>query len=318
MLGIAYSANIGGMATLIGTPPNLIFLELYHQLFPNVPEIGFMDWMMIGAPLSVTFAISGWYILTHFIFKLPADAFFDGSETINQQLQELGPIRKDEVRTLVIFSLAALLWMTGSDIKISDDFIIHGWRTWLHLELVSDSAIAIATSSLLFMIPSNDRKGKALLSWKRTREIPWGILLLFGGGFAMAGGFESSGLSNLVENLFTNMPVLPPLVLLALVCIFVTFQTEITSNSAVTTLILPILAMGSVVFHLDPRFLMIAATLSASCAFMMPIATPPQAIVYGTGYVTIKQMMKAGIWFNILGLILTISMFAIIHLFFWG
>lgn len=318
MLGIAYSANIGGMATLIGTPPNLIFLELYHQLFPDVPEIGFTDWMLIGAPLSFTFCLTGWFILTHFIFKLPKEDFFDGRESILNLLKELGPIRKDEVRAVSIFGLAAFLWMTGSDIKISDDFIIHGWRSLLNLPLVTDPAIAIISSSLLFIIPSNEKKGQALLNWDTTKQLPWGILLLFGGGFAMAGGFESSGLSKLVELMFVNMPALPPLILLALVCVFVTFQTEITSNSAVTTLILPILAAGSVVYSLDPRLLMISATLSASCAFMMPIATPPQAIVYGSGYVTIKQMMRAGIWFNILGLFLTITLFSIIHLFIWN
>jgi sodium-dependent dicarboxylate transporter 2/3/5 len=318
MLGIAYASNIGGMATLIGTPPNLIFLEMYHQLFPSRPEIGFMDWMMIGFPISVVFLISGWFILTRYIFKLPAEDFFNGKDNIKMQLKALGPIKKDEVRTLVIFGLAALLWMSGSDIKISDDFIIHGWRTWFNLPMVSDPAVAIITAVLLFIIPSGEKKGEALLSWKVTKELPWGILLLFGGGFALAGGFESSGLSKLVEIMFVNMPALPPLVMLTLVCIFVTFQTEITSNSAVTTLILPILAAGSVVYSLDPRLLMISATLSASCAFMMPIATPPQAIVYGSGYVSIRQMMKAGIWFNILGLAITIGMFSILHLFFWN
>ena len=318
MLGIAYGSNIGGMATLIGTPPNLIFLEMYHQLFPNAAEIGFMDWMMIGFPLSTMFLFTGWYILTHFIFRLPHEEYSDSSENISDQIKELGAIRKDEVRTLLIFGLAALLWMSGSDIKISEDFIIRGWRTLLDLNLVSDPAVAVITASLLFMIPSHEKKGQALLNWKATNELPWGILLLFGGGFALAGGFESSGLSHLVQNLFTNLPAWPPLLIMAIVCVFVTFQTEITSNSAVTSLILPILATGAVVFGIDPRLLMIPATLSASCAFMMPIATPPQAIVYSSGYVNIRQMMKAGIWFNILGLVLTIGMFALIQVFVWG
>ncbi len=274
--------------------------------------------MMIGFPLSVTFILSGWYILTHFIFRLPKEDFFAGKDNIKEQLIELGPIRKDELRSVLIFAFAALLWMTGSDIKISDDLVIHGWRSILNLKLVSDPAVAVLASVLLFIIPSGKKNGKSLLPWKATKELPWGILLLFGGGFAIAGGFESSGLTTMVANVFTQMPLLPPLVILSIVCVFVAFQTEITSNSAVTTLILPILAAGSGVFGTDPRLLMISATLSASCAFMMPIATPPQAIVYGSGYVTIRQMMKAGIWFNILGLILTISLFSIIHLFIWN
>ncbi len=317
VLGIAYSANIGGMATLIGTPPNLIFLQIYHEMFPDRPPIGFLEWMLIGFPLSVTFILSGWYILSHWIFPLPKTDFFQGNVNIQEQIKALGPIRKDEVRSLSIFGLAAILWMTGSDIRISDEFVIHGWRSLLGLELVTDPAIAVATSLLLFILPSGKDDGKALLPWKATKELPWGILLLFGGGFAIAGGFESSGLTKIVSDVFTQMPVLPPLILLSIVCVFVAFQTEITSNSAVTTLVLPILAAGSAVFGTDPKFLMISATLSASCAFMMPIATPPQAIVYASGYVTIKQMMKAGIWFNLLGISLTIILFSIIHYFFW-
>ena len=317
MLGIAYGSNIGGMATLIGTPPNLIFLELYHQLFPDRPEIGFTDWMILGFPLSVTFLLSGWYILTRFIFHIPKSSLKGGGETVHEQLKALGPIRKDEVRTSVVFAIAALLWITGSDIQISDDLIIHGWRSLLGLKMVSDPAIAVLTACLLFVIPS-DKEGKhALLKWSATKELPWGILLLFGGGFALAGGFESSGLGHLVESLFTNLPAWPPLLIMALVCVFVTFQTEITSNSAVVTLILPILASGATVFGIDPRLLMIPATLSASCAFMMPIATPPQAIIYGSGYVTVRQMMKAGIWFNLLGLALTIGLFSVISYLIW-
>lgn len=317
MLGIAYAADIGGMATLIGTPPNLIFLEMYAQLFPDAPVIGFLDWMMIGLPLSIVFMGSGWFILTHFIFRFPKTALFEGSIGIDQQLKNLGPMRRDEKWTGLIFLTAAVLWMTGSDIHISESFIIHGWRTILNLPFVSDSAVAVAMSALLFLIPSKERKGKALLTWDKARRIPWGILFLFGGGFAIAGGFEISGLSKLVEGLFSELPPMSSIAIIAIVAIFVTFLTELTSNSAITNLLLPILATASIVLAIDPRLLMITATFSASCAFMMPIASPTQAIVFGSGYVSIKQMMRVGIWFNLLGVVLIIILFAFISRFVW-
>ncbi len=318
MLGIAYAADIGGMATLIGTPPNLIFLEMYHELVPNVPAIGFMDWMLIGLPLSIVFMTAGWFMLTHYIYKLPSDDLFKDSLGISTQLKEMGPMTRDEKFTAYIFLAAALLWMTGSNIQITDNFTLYGWRHLLNLPNVSDSAVAIATASLLFLLPSSERKGKALLSWKKARELPWGILLLFGGGFAIAGGFGLSGLSKLVEAIFSNLPPLSPLLIIAIVCIFVTFLTELTSNSAITNLLLPILAVGALAMQIDPKLIMIPATLSASCAFMMPIASPTQAIVFGSGYVSITQMIRTGIWFNLLGVILIMILFAIISTFWWG
>ena len=318
MLGIAYAADIGGMATLIGTPPNLIFLEMYSQLFPDVPSIGFLEWMIINLPLSILFMASGWFILTHFIYKLPAQDLFQQRTGISRQLKELGPMSRDEKLTGLIFFLAALLWMTGSDIKINENLTIHGWRYGLGLEYVSDSAVAVATATLLFLLPSKQKKGEALLNWSRAREVPWGILLLFGGGFAIAGGFELSGLSKLVENMFANLPALHPLLIVGIVCVFVTFITELTSNSAIANLLLPILATGAVVLGIDPKLLMIPATLSASCAFMMPIASPTQAIVFGSGYVSITQMMRTGIWFNLLGVSLIMILFTFISIFFWG
>jgi sodium-dependent dicarboxylate transporter 2/3/5 len=318
MLGIAYSADIGGMATLIGTPPNMIFLEMYGQLFPAAPEIGFLEWFLICSPLSIIFIYTGWILLTRIIHKLPKSNIYEDKETVKNKLQELGPMSRDEKITGLVFLLAALLWMTGSDIRISDDFIIHGWRYWFGLEYVSDAIVAIGTAMLLFFIPSKRKKGKALMSWKNTKDVPWGILLLFGGGFAIAGGFQLSGLDKIIEHIFTEMPIMAPLVVVAIVSLFVTFLTELTSNSAVTNLVLPILATAAIVLNIDPKLLMIPATLSASCAFMMPIASPTQAIVYGSGYVTIKEMMKTGVWFNLLGVGLIMGLFSLIYTFWWS
>ena len=311
MLGIAYAADIGGMATIIGTPPNLIFLEMYAQLFPDRPPVGFVEWMMFGLPLSIVFMFIGWYMLTHWIFRFPQSDLLSGAKSLRDQIKALGPITRDEKASGVIFLMAVILWITGSDIAISDRFTIHGWRSILELEYVTDPAVAIGAAILLFMVPSSDPNKISLLPWRRSREIPWGILLLFGGGFAIAGGFEISGLSGLLEQSFQNMPRMAPLLLVAFIAIAVTFITELTSNTAITNLILPILATGALAFAIDPRLIMIPATLSASCAFMMPIASPTQTIIFGTGYVSIRQMMRAGIWFNILGIVLVVLIFAI-------
>ena len=191
-------------------------------------------------------------------------------------------------------------------------------RPWWKHPLVFGSIGLLLAMIVYWLIPSKRKKGKTLLSWKKAKEVPWGILLLFGGGFAIAGGFELSSLSRLVEGLFSNLPALSPLLIVALVCIFVTFLTELTSNSAITNLLLPILATAAIVFGIDPRLLLVPATLSASCAFMMPIASPTQAIVFGSGYVSIRQMMRAGIWFNLLGVGLIMILFTIISLFWWN
>ena len=309
MLGIAYSADIGGMATLIGTPPNLVFMELYHELFPELPKIGFTQWMMMGLPISITFLFTGWLLMTKVIFRMPKINIFKTKDIIKGLLNDLGKLRRDEMASGLVFLSAAILWVTGSDITLSESFTIHGWRSSFGLEMVSDASIAVATSLLLFVIPSKDKPKEMLLTWKKARELPWGILLLFGGGFAIAGGFNSSGLSSLIGNLFTNLEIDNPFIIIIIVCLILTFLTEITSNTATTTLILPILAKASAVLGLDPRILMIPATLSASCAFMMPIASPTQAIVFGSGHIKIKQMIRAGILFNLLGVIIVTGVF---------
>ena len=318
MLGIAYAADIGGMATLIGTPPNLVFMEMYHELFPDLPAIGFTQWMMMGLPISIIFLFTGWLLMTKVIFRMPKLKVFTSKDLIKDMLKALGKLRRDEVASGLVFLSAALLWVTGSDIMLSDSFTIHGWRSALGLEMVSDASIAVGTSLLLFLIPSKDRPEEKLLTWNKVRELPWGILLLFGGGFAIAGGFNSSGLSNIIGNLFAQLDINSPILIVIIVCFVLTFLTEITSNTATTNLILPILAKASAVLGLDPRILMIPATLSASCAFMMPIASPTQAIVFGSGHVKIKQMIKAGILFNLWGVIVVTSVFYVLAKFVFG
>ena len=318
MLGIAYSADMGGMTTLIGTIPNMVFAELHHELFPNLPKVGFTQWMMIGLPISATFVFTGWLLMTKVIFRMPKITVFENKDMIKNLLKDLGKLKRDELISGLIFLSAVILWITGSDITLSESFTIHGWRTIFGLEMVSDASIAVATSLLLFMIPSEDRPKEMLLTWQKARELPWGILLLFGGGFSIAGGFNSSGLSNVVGSLFVNLEIDNPFFIIIIVCLILTFLTEITSNTATTNLVLPILAKASVVLGLDPRILMIPATLSASCAFMMPIASPTQAIVFGSGYVKIKQMIRAGILFNLWGVIVITLVFYLLAKYVFG
>jgi len=318
MLGIAYSADIGGMATLVGTPPNMVFSEMYHSLFPDLPQIGFGQWMLMGLPISIVFIFTGWLLMTKVIYRLPNKKLLKNKHLIKDLIKDLGKLRRDEFLSGLVFLIAAILWITGADISLSDNLTFKGWRSTFELTKVTDASIAIGAAVLLFIIPSKDKSKSTLLTWKKAKTLPWGILLLFGGGFALAGGFTSSGLSNLIGQLFELVTIDSPIIIVAIVCLVLTFLTEITSNTATTNLLLPILAKASAVLGIDPRYLMIPATLSASCAFMMPVASPTQAIIFGSGHVKIKQMIKAGVLFNILGIIIVTSVFFLLSKYVFG
>lgn len=304
MLGLAYAADIGGMSTVIGTPPNLVFLEMYETLFPNLQVVGFVTWMIMVLPMSIVFLFTGWWILVKFIFKMPNERIMGGYEVIKSSYFELGKITPDEKRAGFVFLLAAVLWLTGSDIHFGPTFTLHGWRYYLGIPEAKDAAVAIFAAMLLFIIPSSKPNRNSILKWQDTKAVPWGILLLFGGGLALAGGFQMSGLGTLVGESFSQWNINSTSSAVFSISFILTFLTEITSNTAITNLILPIIAEASKAFQMDPRILMIPATLSASCAFMMPVASPTQAIVFGSGYVGIKDMIKAGLWFNLIGIIL--------------
>ncbi|MGE0708469.1 MAG: DASS family sodium-coupled anion symporter [Planctomycetota bacterium] len=310
MLGIAYAADIGGMATPVGTPPNLVLIDQLPELLPGAPAIGFGQWLALGLPLSALFLLSGWWVLTRRVFPLASEPVFGESHVVHEALERLGPVRRDEVLAGLVFLCAALLWVTGADVQLGPGLKLTGWRAWLDLQGFDDGSVAIGAALLLFLLPS-ERPGERLMDWPTVqRQLPWGLLLLFGGGFALAAGFKSSGLSDAIGRSLTSLSGLSPLALIALVCLVLTFLTELTSNTATTALVLPILASVGPTLGIDPRALMIPATLSASCAFMMPVASPTQAIVFGSGYVTIGQMVRAGLWFNALGVVLVTALFA--------
>lgn len=285
-------------------------MEVLADLFPGIPAPTFAQWMIMGVPLSIVFLLSGWYLLAWALFRLPSGSVMDGADAVRDALRELGPLTRDEAISGAVFGITALLWITGSDLQLGASFRLPGWRSLLRVPELGDAAVAVAAGVSLFLIPSRGRPGEALMDWKATRDLPWGMLLLFGGGFALAGGFQSSGLSAIIGTGLAGLGGLPPVALVVVVCLVLTFLTELTSNTAMTTLMLPILAQASVELSLDPRLLMIPATLSASCAFMMPVASPTQAIVFGSGHVTIRQMVRAGIWFNLLGIaVVTLAFF---------
>lgn len=318
MLGIAYAADIGGMATLVGTAPNLVYRKMLTLNFPDAPEPGFVSWMIMGVPLSITLLVVCWLLLSFVLLRVRNQGMIGGKDAVRETKSRLGPWRRDEMVALGLFALAALLWITGGEINMGENFHFLGWRKAFGLEAVDDTVVAVGCAILLFLIPSGDRKGQMMMTWEKTYELPWGILLLFGGGFALAGGFDASGLSNLVGELFVQLSGTSPVILVLAVSFVLIVLTEIASNTAVTNLALPILAKASVAMGVDPRLLMIPATLSATCGFMMPVATPTHAIVYGTGMVKMRDMILSGVLLDIISLFLVPLVFFLTAKLAWG
>lgn len=289
MLAIAYSASIGGMATLIGTPPNLVLAGVVQETYGI--EISFAQWFIFGFPIAIILLIICWFYLTKVAFQFKQKEFPGGKKEIENQLEKLGKISFEEKMVLAVFLLTALAWVSRS-------FIINKF-----IPEIDDSIIAIAASLLLFVLPSKNRK-VSLLTWEDAVKLPWGILLLFGGGMALAKGFDESGLAIWFGgqlNQFGNMHLF---IVLFMIIALVNFLTEITSNLATTAMLLPILVSLAVGIQVHPYFLLVGATLAASCAFMLPVATPPNAVVFGSGYIKIEEMVKKGIWMNLLSIVI--------------
>ncbi len=299
LLGIAYAASIGGVATLIGTPPNAIMAGIVESHFGQ--SINFLDWMIFALPLSVTMLIITWYYLTRFAFPSEIDHLPGGKESIEKEIRELGKMDRQEITVLCVFLLVATLWITRGFIKIEE------------FEFITDSTIAMAGALLLFIIPSDFKKGEFLLDWKTASKIPWDILILFGGGFALAEGFTNSGLTQTIANQLNVLQGSNLLLIIVAVTAVVILLTEITSNTATASMFLPIIAALAIAMHIHPYGLMITVSLAASFAFMLPVATPPNAIAFSSHYFTIAQMARTGIWLNLIGIIL-ISLFVKFYL----
>jgi sodium-dependent dicarboxylate transporter 2/3/5 len=304
LLGVAYAASIGGIATLVGTPPNIVFATALTTLYPGAPPIGFFQWMMVGLPLSALFLFLGWLYLTRIAWKVPREPVGEGSvESLRQQRLALGPLSRGELGVAVIFLLTAVAWVWRADLEFGI-VTIPGWTSLLHLEGVDDATVAVAAAILLFAIPTSLKEGHFLLDWHWARRIPWGVLLLFGGGIALAGGFAETGLAAWVGSRLQVLGQVPILVMVILVCTLITFLTEVTSNTATATVFMPVMAATAVALGQNPLLIMIPAAISASCAFMLPVATPPNAIIFGSGRITLPEMASTGFAMNWLGVVL--------------
>ena len=303
LLGIAYACNVGGIGTPIGTPPNLIFMQVYTDT--TGIQLGFVDWMTWGLPVVVIFVplIALW--VTRGVSRSRSIA-----------VPDVGAWRTEEKRTLTVFALTALAWMTRTD-------PFGGWSTWLNLPQANDASVALLAVLVMFLVPNGKAgggksggaggeagggkgggaggKGGRLLDWETAIKIPWGILILFAGGICIANAFVSSGISQIVGEALGALSTLHPLIVLAVICLSVTFLTEITSNTATTALLMPILAAAAIGSGVDPRLLMVPAAMSASCAFMLPVATGPNAVIFASGHVPIRAMAREGLLLNLMG-----------------
>ncbi len=302
LLAVAYSASIGGLATLIGTPPNLAFVKIFNIMFPQAPEINFTQWMMLGLPISFFMFIGAWFLL-YFMYR-PKESMNIDTGDFKRRYATLGKMQFEEKVVLIVFIVLATLWITRSGIKTSG-FNIQGWASLLPKpNFVNDGTIAIAITIFLFLIPSKQNKGEHLLERKAVLKLPWNIVLLFGGGFALAKGFADSGLSEWFQTQMQWVGNYPPILVIFSIALFMSFLTELTSNTATTAMFLPILAGMGVSAHIHPLLLMLPATFAASLAFMLPVATPPNAVVFGSNMLSIKQMAKTGFWLNMLGVVI--------------
>ncbi|KAB5484469.1 MULTISPECIES: SLC13 family permease [Flagellimonas] len=288
MLAIAYAASIGGIATLIGTPPNLVFAGFVQKTYGV--DVSFWQWMKFGLPVASILLVLAWLYLTRIAYPLRQGRFPGGKEEINRLLNELGPMGREERIVLGVFVLTAFCWIARS-------FLLQHF-----IPAIDDTMIAIASAVVLFALPTGNGKG-SILRWEEAVQIPWGIILLFGGGMAIAKGFEDTGLASYIGAQMAFFDGLPLLVLLLLVITCINFLTEVTSNLATTAMMLPVLAPLALTLGIDPFILMVACTSAASCAFMLPVATPPNAVVFGSGYLRIPDMVRAGFFMNLVSIL---------------
>jgi solute carrier family 13 (sodium-dependent dicarboxylate transporter), member 2/3/5 len=296
MLGIAYAASIGSLATLIGTPPNTFLAGFLAQSYGI--DLGFGRWMMMALPLSVTFLFIAWILITRWLYPPEIESIPGGAEIIRNELAELGPLGRGERNVLVVFVTMASLWIFRAPLQD----LLQGTP----LAAIDDTVIAIAGAVLLFLLPVDGRAGVFTMDWETAKQLPWGVLLLFGGGLALAAAVSGNGVDIYVGTILAGLTRVPLLLIISIVAVTVLVLTELTSNTATTAALVPVVAGAAVVLGLNPMTLAIPAALAASCAFALPVATPPNAIVFGSGHVTIPQMVRAGLVLNVIGSILIV------------
>ncbi len=320
VLGIAYAASIGGTLTPVGTPTNVVFLGMWRKQFPEAPEIPSGQWIMSFLPFGILMILASWIVLTWYLPRQAQKNWLD-ADFFRNRLKKLGSPTRGELWMFTVFVSTALLWVFRAKFQIGDEPLVLGWGHWLETTLkyfniagdfkatyLHDGTISIGMCLLMFCIPiEKDGQGRTtfLMDWETAQRLPWDVILLFGGGFAMAGAFETTGLAHWIGDLLTGgMTFRSIIVWMLIITASLTFLTEFTSNVATANMFLPIVASISVSLGYDPRLLMIPATISTSVGFMMPVGTPPNAIAFGTGRVRFDQMAKFGFVLNIIGIIL--------------
>jgi len=304
MLSIAYSANIGGSMTLIGTPPNVVMAGYLSEMLAY--EMSFSTWLMIGVPTGLIMLGLTYFILTRFLFVSDIGVIEGSEKLIIEKLHGLGSFSKEEKMVASVFALTASGWIFKSQIN-----------SFLGGPFLSDTTTAMVGGLLMFILPVNLKQGGFLLQWEDTKKLPWGILILFGGGMCLAKAMEKSGIINIIGDFVAANSSLGTFSLIAIVVALVLFMTELMSNVALITIFLPVIIGVSQGLNLDPVILVIPATIAASCAFMMPISTPPNAIVFASGHIHIKEMMRAGFFLNLLSIaVLTLIGFILVPIVF--
>ena len=301
LLSIAYGASLGGIATLIGTPPNLSMARILHIIFPKAPEIGFGTWMQLALPIALLLMTVCYLLLVKVFFKIHKELLVD-RRMLEEEKRKLGKISSEEKLVGAVFITTAVLWIFRSDMVLGFT-TLPGWSNiFPHPEYFNDGVVAIAMSSLLFMFPSKGGRSAFILEKDVFSKIPWGIILLFGGGFALAKGFVTSGLSDSIGRSLTSFGVVSPIIMIIIIAFVVQALTEFTSNTATAEMVLPITASMAVAMHVNPLFFMIPATLSASFAFMFPVGTPPNAVIFGSQRLKMSEMAKVGATLNLISI----------------
>lgn len=312
VIGVTYAATIGGMGTLIGTPPNGILVAQIKNIFPGTPPIDFFSFMLFAVPLAASLILIAWVWLTYGVYRNMPGSITGSSAIIREELEKCGRLNRGELITLIVFIFTALAWVFRTEKQIGI-FILPGIATFI--PTISDTTIALAGAIVLFLLPVNLTERQFVLDWESAREIPWGILILFGGGICLSEAFLSSGLAGLVADQFGIFRGLPVVLVVLIIVLGISFLSEVVSNTAMASIMIPLMAITSISLGVHPYVFMIAAAFGSSLGFMLPVGTPPNAIAYGTGYLTTKDMIRAGIALNIIGaLLVTFVIFTLVPL----
>ena len=312
MLGIAYSASMGGVGTIIGTPPNTVMAAMLSKMFKV--EIGFAQWMLFGVPLAVLMIAITWLLLTRWLFPMRDVELGGSEELIDEELGALGKISRQEKLVLAVGAFAATAWIARG-LLAKASFIK---SLWPRFGMVHDATIAISAALMLFCIPVDFRKREFLLDWKTAVKIPWDVIVLFGGGLAIASGFNKTGLAKIIAAQFSLLQGSSVLLFVTVVVLVTIFLTELTSNTATATLLVPIMGSAAVAMGVHPFATIVGACVAASFAFMLPVATPPNAVVFGSGTLRIRDMARAGLWINLVGAVAIVLFVTYLMPMLWG